>query len=75
MGLRFCGRSVRMRSCAQISFYDRPRTSGDHSLEGLDEYDTGKMPKITFGPNRRIGALGANVVTIDPREETLSGKH
>jgi hypothetical protein len=33
------------------------------------------MPNITFGPNRRIGALGANVVTIDPREETLSGKH
>lgn len=36
------------------------------TLEGLYEYDTGLMPKITFGPNRRIGALGAYVVTIDP---------
>ena len=27
------------------------------TLEGLYEYDTGLMPKITFGPNRRIGAL------------------
>ncbi|HET8782483.1 MAG TPA: ABC transporter substrate-binding protein, partial [Pyrinomonadaceae bacterium] len=36
------------------------------ALEGLYEYDTGLMPKITFGPNRRVGALGAYVVTIDP---------
>jgi ABC-type branched-subunit amino acid transport system substrate-binding protein len=36
------------------------------TLEGLYEYDTGLMPKITFGPNRRIGALGAYVVTLDP---------
>ena len=39
------------------------------SLEGLYEYDTGLMPKITFGPNRRIGALGAYVVTIDPEKK------
>jgi hypothetical protein len=30
------------------------------------------MPKITFGPNRRIGALGAYVVTFDPEKKTLS---
>ena len=28
------------------------------ALEGLYEYDTGLMPKITFGPNRRIGSVG-----------------
>ena len=39
------------------------------SLEGLYEYDTGLMPKITFGPNRRVGALGAYVVTIDPEKK------
>jgi ABC-type branched-subunit amino acid transport system substrate-binding protein len=39
------------------------------ALEGLYEYDTGLMPKITFGPNRRIGALGAYVVTIDPEKK------
>lgn len=35
-------------------------------LEGLYEFDTGLMPRITFGPNRRIGALGAYIVTVDP---------
>lgn len=39
------------------------------NLEGLYEYDTGLMPKITFGPNRRIGVLGAYVVTIDPEKK------
>jgi ABC-type branched-subunit amino acid transport system substrate-binding protein len=38
-------------------------------LEGLYEYETGLLPKITFGPNRRIGALGAYVVTIDPEKK------
>ena len=39
------------------------------TLEGLYEYDTGLIPRITFGPNRRIGALGAYVVTIDPEKK------
>ncbi len=34
-------------------------------LEGLYEYSTGLMPEITYGPNRRIGAMGTYVVTID----------
>jgi len=40
-----------------------------NSLEGLYEFDTGFTPRITFGPNRRIGALGAYVVTIDPEKK------
>jgi ABC-type branched-subunit amino acid transport system substrate-binding protein len=39
------------------------------TLEGLYEYDTGLMPRITFGPNRRIGVLGAYIVTIDPEKK------
>ena len=39
------------------------------TLEGLYDYDTGLMPRITFGPNRRIGALGAYIVTIDPEKK------
>ena len=39
------------------------------TLEGLYEFDTGLMPKITFGPNRRIGALGAYIVTVDPEKK------
>ncbi|HEV2801274.1 MAG TPA: ABC transporter substrate-binding protein [Pyrinomonadaceae bacterium] len=35
------------------------------ALENLYEYDTGLMPPLTYGPNRRVGAAGAYVVTID----------
>ena len=41
------------------------------ALEGLYEYDTGVTPSITFGPNRRVGALGAYVVSIDPAKREL----
>lgn len=36
-----------------------------NSLEGLYEYQTGLTPAITYGPNRRVGAMGAYVVTVD----------
>lgn len=39
------------------------------TLEGLYEFDTGLMPRITFGPNRRIGVFGAYIVTIDPEKK------
>jgi ABC-type branched-subunit amino acid transport system substrate-binding protein len=35
------------------------------NLEGLYQYATGVTPLVTFGPNRRIGAMGAYVITID----------
>ncbi len=34
-------------------------------LETFHEYRTGFAPPISFGPNRRVGANGAYVVTID----------
>ena len=34
-------------------------------LETFHEYRTGFAPPLTFGPNRRVGANGAYVVTID----------
>ena len=36
------------------------------ALEGFYEYDTGVTPSITFGPNRRVGAGGSYVVSVDP---------
>ena len=53
----------------ELSGKDLSRERLITSLEGLYEYETGLMPKITFGPNRRIGALGAYVVTIDPEKK------
>jgi ABC-type branched-subunit amino acid transport system substrate-binding protein len=38
-------------------------------LEGLYDYSTGLTPAISYGPNRRIGAAGAYVVTIDLKEK------
>jgi ABC-type branched-subunit amino acid transport system substrate-binding protein len=36
------------------------------ALEGLYDFDTGLTPRLSFGPNRRIGAAGAHMVTINP---------
>jgi ABC-type branched-subunit amino acid transport system substrate-binding protein len=41
------------------------------ALEGMYDYHTGLTPTITFGPNRRIGAMGAYVVKIDLMEKQL----
>jgi len=38
-------------------------------LEELHQYPTGLTQPITYGPNRRIGATGAYVVTIDLKEK------
>jgi ABC-type branched-subunit amino acid transport system substrate-binding protein len=53
----------------ELSGKDLSRERLVTTLEGLYEYDTGLMPRITFGPNRRIGVLGAYVVTIDPEKK------
>jgi ABC-type branched-subunit amino acid transport system substrate-binding protein len=43
------------------------------TLEGLNQYATGLTPAVTYGPNRRIGAMGAYIVTIDlEKREFLS---
>lgn len=35
------------------------------ALEKLYDYETGLTPKLTYGPNRRVGALGAHIMAID----------
>jgi hypothetical protein len=39
-------------------------------LESLYAFDTGVTPKLSYGPNRRIGALGAHIVTVDLANKT-----
>lgn len=39
------------------------------ALEGLYDYETGLTPRLTFGPNRRVGAAGAYVIRIDPERK------
>jgi ABC-type branched-subunit amino acid transport system substrate-binding protein len=35
------------------------------TLESFYEFETGLTPPVTFGPNRRIGVLGAYIVSLD----------
>jgi ABC-type branched-subunit amino acid transport system substrate-binding protein len=44
---------------------DLSRTRLVEGIEQLYNFDTGVTPPLTFGPNRRIGALGAHIVTVD----------
>lgn len=42
------------------------------TLEGLYDFETGITPRITFGPNRRVGAAGAHVVAMDVAEKEFA---
>jgi len=42
------------------------------TLEGFYEYSTGLTPLITYGPNRRVGAMGAYVVSINLKEKQFA---
>jgi ABC-type branched-subunit amino acid transport system substrate-binding protein len=44
------------------------------ALENLYEFDTGLTPKLTYGPNRRIGALGAHVIALELEKKAFAGK-
>jgi ABC-type branched-subunit amino acid transport system substrate-binding protein len=36
------------------------------AVEGLHAFDTGLTPRLTFGPERHLGAFGAYIVAYDP---------
>jgi len=62
-------------SAAKVLVEGLKRTGKDLSrekliqtLEEFFEYRTGLTPAITYGPNRRIGAMGSYVVTIDLKQ-------
>ena len=40
-------------------------------LEMLHEYRTGFTPAVSFGPNRRVGARGAHILTVDLTNKKL----
>ncbi|HYY57673.1 MAG TPA: ABC transporter substrate-binding protein [Pyrinomonadaceae bacterium] len=54
-------------------FYEAVKLSGRQldratllrSLEQIQDFKTGVMPPVTFGPNRRIGSTGSYIVGID----------
>jgi ABC-type branched-subunit amino acid transport system substrate-binding protein len=42
------------------------------ALEGLYEYETGLTPPLTYGPNRRVGAAGAYIVTVETEKKQFT---
>jgi ABC-type branched-subunit amino acid transport system substrate-binding protein len=40
------------------------------AIEALYRYDTGLTPPLTYGPNRRIGAMGAHIMKVDIANKT-----
>jgi ABC-type branched-subunit amino acid transport system substrate-binding protein len=44
---------------------DLSRVRLTEGLEKLYEFETGVTPPLSYGPNRRIGARGAHIVTVD----------
>jgi ABC-type branched-subunit amino acid transport system substrate-binding protein len=39
------------------------------ALEGFYNFQTGLTPPITYGPNRRVGAMGAYIVMVDLKDK------
>ncbi|HEY2961387.1 MAG TPA: ABC transporter substrate-binding protein [Pyrinomonadaceae bacterium] len=42
------------------------------TLEGFYEFETGVTPQITFGPNRRVGAAGAYVISLEDAQRGVA---
>lgn len=51
---------------------DLSREKFIRALEKLYEFQTGLTPRITYGPNRRIGAMGSHIVTIDLEKKNFA---
>ncbi|MEN3334391.1 MAG: hypothetical protein V7641_3756 [Blastocatellia bacterium] len=49
----------------KLSGRDLSREKLITALEGFYKFETGLTPPITYGPNRRIGAMGAYVVALE----------
>ena len=64
----FSGAKVLVEALKRVG-KDLSREKLIHVLEGFYDYQTGLTPAISFGPNRRIGAMGAYVVVVDLKEK------
>jgi ABC-type branched-subunit amino acid transport system substrate-binding protein len=44
------------------------------ALEGLSEFETGLIPPVTLGPERRVGVRGAHILTVDPAARSFGAE-
>jgi hypothetical protein len=54
---------------AKLSSKQLDRTKLISSLEQIQDFRTGVVPPVTFGPNRRVGSVGSYIVGIDLRNK------
>jgi ABC-type branched-subunit amino acid transport system substrate-binding protein len=53
------------------SGHDLSRSRLVEGVEALYTYQTGLTPPLTYGPNRRIGARGAHLLTVDIKNQKM----
>jgi ABC-type branched-subunit amino acid transport system substrate-binding protein len=51
---------------------DLSREKFMRSVEKLYQFQTGLTPRISYGPNRRIGARGSHIVSVDLEKKTFA---
>jgi ABC-type branched-subunit amino acid transport system substrate-binding protein len=67
----YCAARILVEALRRVG-KDLSREKLIQALEGLYEFSTGLTPAVTFGPNRRIGAMGTYVAAIDLKEKRFA---
>lgn len=65
-GFAYAALSIAIEGLRQAG-RDLSRERFARALEGLHRFDAGPTPPVSFGPGRRVGALGGYVVAVDPQ--------
>lgn len=83
-GMAARGSATRLGAyCAGALFLEAVKRSGKdlrreqliRQLEGFYKFETGLIPPLTFGPDRRVGAYGAYIASVDLAQRTLICKN
>jgi len=66
-GFAYAAMSITLEALRQAG-RDVSRERFARAVEGLHRFDAGPTPPVSFGPSRRVGALGGYVVAVDPQK-------
>jgi ABC-type branched-subunit amino acid transport system substrate-binding protein len=66
----YCACEVLLQAL-KLAGHDLTRSGLIDALETLYDFNTGLTPRITYGPNRHVGALGAYIVIVDQQKKQL----
>lgn len=66
-GFAYAAMSITLEALRQAG-RDVSRERFARAVEGLHRFDAGPTPPVSYGPARRVGALGGYVVAVDPHK-------